>query len=157
MKRLLALLLCIPLISAFSFTGFFIKDSHCEDISENINITHLNLEEVLSCNNIVRDLPKDAKIIVVNSQNQSQKYLIQSKNISKIEEGINPDVKIYVKFSYISELTNSNYLDIALDAINNNDVVIESDKSPTSLFWKYKKLLLNKELRDFYQLVEERK
>ena len=108
-------------------------------------ITYESLPSVLSKNSIVRDLPKNAVLLLrfynfyTGERQWEKSYVLTTGNA---KEGIadNADMTIVIHSKYLSRMTPNNFCDIIKNARANNDLGTWTELSKAQLLWKFKSM-----------------
>jgi len=108
-----------------------------------VDVNYGNLADHLARNAVIRDLPKNSKIILkfynFNSGEREweKSFVITEK---KIYEGTieDPDLIVGIASSYIEELNSRNFCKVITKSMNNGGMSISIEKSKAKLLWKYK-------------------
>jgi hypothetical protein len=143
------------IISAAVYSLYAIKEKSSNiDIDSNplnvpiqaIKITYDNLDFTLSKTNMIKDLPKDAIILLhFYNFNTGEREIEKSYvfTLGEIKEGVieNEDIAIYIHSKYLNELTTANFCSVIQEANSNGDLGTEKKISNTALLWKYKSML----------------
>jgi hypothetical protein len=111
--------------------------------SEKATVTLENFPEYLKINPIIKNLPKDALLIIsVDDNGKVHKYFIKGKTISYIgEKNEKSDVEISFPSEYISKLNEADLCEVAREMNSNGDLSFKINANKISLSWKYKDLL----------------
>jgi hypothetical protein len=115
-------------------------------------LTASNLPEFLQNQQIIRDLPDDARIsLQLYSFSSGQRQWENSYSITKgkVVQGKmdNPDIVIWIHMKYLPEF--GNFCSAVKKARANNDLGTYSDLSMAKLLWKYKTMLKYKDCLGF--------
>ncbi|MCK4649601.1 hypothetical protein KAT36_00050 [Candidatus Pacearchaeota archaeon] len=129
------LILIISLGSSFS--GWFVYEEE-EVLESDVDVD--NLIEVLSENEIVRNLPEGALIRVELYGNISGDYLVSRGNISKYD-GSEVDFVLGIDSRYLDELSSVNYCEIGERVLDSGDFWYKLNMGKFGLFWKYKGMI----------------
>ena len=130
-KLIFILLFMIVVIVSSVFAISFLKHEKPKNTNQiptpTISINYSNIEQQLSKNSLIKDLPKDSDSIL-------KFYNLKS-------DGSNPDLIISINSNYLSSLTNKNFCEIIKKAYSNGDVSFETSLSKVSLAWKFKSMM----------------
>ena len=115
-----------------------------------VKVNYSNIEKELSKNEVIVNLPSEAKILIkfynFNSGERTwEKSYILSQGAVKEGTLENPDVILSLNSKYLDELTTQNFCAVIKKAKENNDLGIEFSGSETALLWKYKGMLQYKD------------
>ena len=114
-----------------------------------IDITYDNIEEHLSNNAIIRDLPDNLGILF-KFYNFDKEYREIEKTYVLSNDGVeegnlnNPELTLFLNSKYMKDWNSRNFCRIMSNAINNGDFGYETSLSSISLGWKLKKLTKHK-------------
>lgn len=118
-----------------------------------ININYSNFAGFLSESDLVKDLPKDATLLLrfynFNSgEREWEKSYVMKKGV--VVEGMSEADIIFIMHSkYLDTLTNKNFCNIIKLAKENGDFGIETKLSKTALLWKFKVMYKYRECLGF--------
>lgn len=155
-KRFLFLLLIIIILIIVGFIIYNLPKINNflsgRVVSEEFSVINKeNLGNYLEKQNIIKDLPKDAVILVrlynlnSGSRQLEEEYLIKKSEVRKINSksadleeignSDNPDIIIYLNSKYVPEL--KDLCSAIKNAKTNNDLSFESKISNIRFLWKY--------------------
>ena len=160
MKHIRLIGLTVIIVSLFLIGSSFIKldstNSSSSSKTNSINgtssqaiaLTYDNMKTELSKNKVVRDLPKDSKIILkfynFNSGSREIEKIYTLTKGSVSEGGNSGDIVLSLHSKYLNGLTNSNFCSVIQKANKNGDLGFETELSKASLAWKFKSVLEHK-------------
>jgi len=110
-----------------------------------VNVTYENIARVLSSNQIVKDLPAGATLLLrfynfnTGTRQWEKSYIIKRGDVR--EGSAAADMTIMINSKYLSELTSSNFCSVLQKAQRNGDFGTESTMSKLSLMWKYRSMM----------------
>lgn len=153
-KRLMTLIGLIILVIAVFF--IFVKDDVPLNPGKNtgsggistppVAMTYDNLDDYMSNNIIVKELPDDVVMLLKfynfdSGEREWEKTFVIEK--ARVYEGSvdNPDLIILLHSKYLAEWNNRNFCTIMTKASNNGDLGYESSLSTVELAWKFKSLM----------------
>ena len=111
-------------------------------------LTYSNMKTELAKNKVVKDLPKDSKIVLKfynfnsGSREIEKTYTLTKGSVS--EGGDSGDIILSLHSKYLKGLTNSNFCSVIQKANKNGDLGFETELSKASLAWKFKSVLEHK-------------
>jgi len=114
-----------------------------------VDITYDNIEEHLTNNAIIRDLPNNLGILF-KFYNFNNVFKEIEKSYVLSNEGVyegtlnNPEITLFLHSKYLENWNSRNFCNIISSAINNGDFGYETSLSSVSLAWKLKKLTKHK-------------
>lgn len=117
-------------------------------------ITYSNLALELSKNQLVKDLPSNAIILLrfynfnTGERQWEKSYVLTTGNA---REGLvdNADITIVIHSRYLSSFTSTNFCSVIKTAKANNDLGIWYTCSKMSLMWKFKSMMKYRECLGF--------
>jgi hypothetical protein len=117
-------------------------------------ITYANIEQQLSQNDIVKDLPENAVLLLQFYNFKTgfrvwEKSYILKKNYVKEGSIENPDLTITLSSKYLGQMTPGNFCNVIQIARANNDLGIYTELSNTQLLWKFKSMYEYRECLGF--------
>jgi len=126
-----------------SSSGVVISSSKAQVV-----INQDNLPDFLKTQNIVKDLPSNAVIMLklynydTGERQWESSYVIKKGSVTKgsVEE---PDITLILASKYVPKL--SNFCGTIQTAKKNNDFGVETTMSQTALLWKYKSVMKYKD------------
>ncbi len=131
----LIFILAISLVSAFSFTSWFISSPTIQ--SNPTNVTIDNFATTMQNNPIINDLPRTASI-KLSIGNKS--FLIERNEISNFRNQ-STDLDISFPKRYIKQLSTTNYCSTLRKAISKKDYKTSLKILKIKLVWKYSGLI----------------
>lgn len=122
-----------------------IHETESEAISP-IDINYGNIEQMLSQNNIIVNLPEDSVVLLrlynsdTGKREWERSYIITKE---KVEEGYTyvSDITILMDSAYLRPLNNLNICETIREAKKNSSFSVSSSLSNPKLIWKYRELL----------------
>jgi hypothetical protein len=154
MKKKLSIIILILVIIAIISAFVFEKDSREINAGNRISgtlvqripatdITYHNLASFLSRNAVVKDIPKNTKILLrfynfnTGSRSYEKIFILERDQVS--EGSINnPALYIDIHSKYLENWNSGNFCQIMANAKNNGDLGITSELSIPQLLWKFK-------------------
>jgi hypothetical protein len=127
-----------------AFLGLFQEQTE-HSTSTVIDINYGNIESILSKTNLVRDMPKDGKILLKfynfnkGYREWENSYIIEKDSVKK-QEG-DADILLWLHSKYLDELNTGNFCSIIQKAKQNGDMGFYSELSKAKLLWRYKSML----------------
>jgi len=117
---------------------------------EPIDITYENIPQMLSEHSMIKELPKDAVILLRfysfdgGKRVWKRSYVLEG---GRIREGSvqNPEITLYIHSKYLEPLTNQNFCSIIRQAKINGDLGMESRLPKVKLMWRFKNMLKYKD------------
>ena len=117
-------------------------------------ISYDNLVGILSGNQMIKDLPSDAVLLLrfynFNSGERAweKSYVLRK---SEVKEGFvdKADLTLALHSKYLSQLTTDNFCSIIKSAKQNGDLGAYSELSTAALLWKFKSMLKYRECFGF--------
>jgi hypothetical protein len=131
------------LISNQTITGRAFLNRNSTNALEKIQVTKDNLAEVLSNQEIIKELPEKAVILLklynfnIGIRQWEESYVIKKGNVI-IGPVDNPDITIILHSKYIPMM--GDWCSAVKKASANKDIGYETKMSDASLLWKYGKL-----------------
>nr|MBA4405570.1 hypothetical protein [Nanoarchaeum sp.] len=126
------------------------KTDSTSTLTPAVAINYDNLDDYMSRNAIINDLPEDATILLKfynfdSGAREWEKSFVVTR--SKVYEGSvdNADLVVSLHSKYLAEWNSRNFCTIMTKANNNGDLGYETGMSTVSLAWKYKNLMKYKE------------
>ena len=136
--------LIIIIVGYFFIFGNFKASNSINENSQNIppvKITLDNFEEMLSQNQIIANLPSDARINLVLSNSTIEKdYILTRGNVSD-GKAENPDIILSLPLKYLDNFTSQNFCDVIQNANNNKDLGVKTEISAAKLLIKYSSMM----------------
>lgn len=110
-----------------------------------IDINYSNIEEQLSRNSVVRNLPDNANLLLRfynfdSGEREWEKSFVVKKG--ELKEGYSEDVDLilYLHSNYLDELNNRNFCNVVSKANKNGDLGFDLGISKIGFAWKYKSM-----------------
>jgi hypothetical protein len=108
-----------------------------DDYGELVEVNLDNFEDVLSSNEIVRNLPKDAKInLNLYNESMERSYILRRGSVVK-GKASDSDIDLTLPVNYLDGLTNRNFCSKIKIANDNGDLGVDTTMSPLRLAVKY--------------------
>ncbi len=113
--------------------------------SPTINVSYDNFASVISESSIVKDLPKDSKILLnfysfdSGERKIEKSFVLKSSGIEETSESTS-EIIIWLSSKYISGLTNKNLCSTFKQANQAGELGIETNLSSVALAWKFKSM-----------------
>ena len=106
-----------------------------------VELNKENLPSYLENLNVIENIPKKTDVQLNFGETE---YNIKGKDVNQGETE-NPDFVISLPESYIDKIGEKGICEAVQEAIEKNEITIETTLSGTELFWKYKGLLKYKD------------
>jgi len=128
-------------------TGQAVSSTLENSVIPTVNISYSNFEQELSKNNMVKDLPKNSRILLqfynfdFGERLFEKDYIIQKTGVKETTNSKeNVDIVLSIHSKYLKGLTNKNFCEIIKKANENGDLGFETRLSGISLAWKFRSM-----------------
>jgi hypothetical protein len=143
-KKIIIILLIFVLIIISSYIISSLRKTE-KDSSNSpglpVNITLENFEEIVSKNPMIQNLPKDAIIkLSFYEGNREENFLLRRGSVTR-GNSTNLDMTISLPIKYLGDLTDRNFCEVINRAKNEGLLFTSTDKSTSSLLWKYRSMM----------------
>jgi hypothetical protein len=115
-----------------------------------IKVNYSNFAEIISKNEVVRDLPEGAILQLQfynynSGERQDEKSFVIKRASVREGSGENADIVLSLSSKYLNELTSRNFCDVIKKANANRDLGFDSKISSVALAWKFKSVMKYKD------------